>query len=128
VTITSLLREVSIFINTYVASRGIILKTTLVLPPLLCSFSWKFTLFFFFTHFSGVHPVFLFIMVLRLFTHNGCFCRLFEDSQESVYHHSKSRGRTHRGGDNFGSFSFCRYHLFIPHRCQSNSPLISVVV
>jgi hypothetical protein len=53
--------------------------------------------FFFLVHFSGVHPVFLFIVVLRLFGHNGCFCRLFEDSQESVHHHTESRERTHRG-------------------------------
>ena len=77
-----------------------------------------YSFFLFVVHFSGVHPVLLFIVVLRLFTHNGCFCRLFEDSQESVHHHTESRGQTHRGGDNFGSSSFCQFHLFfVSHRC-----------
>ena len=87
--------------------KALYLRTLWSCPLFFAPFHESSLFFFFLVHFLGVHSVFLFIVVLHLFAHNGCFCRLFEDSQESIYHPTESYGRTHRGGDNFGGFSFC---------------------
>uniref|UniRef100_A0A2N9G5U8 Aminotransferase-like plant mobile domain-containing protein n=1 Tax=Fagus sylvatica TaxID=28930 RepID=A0A2N9G5U8_FAGSY len=101
---------------------------TLICLQLLGSLICLSQFYFVTVTYFGVHPVFLFIVVLRLFAHNGCFCRLFEDSQESVHHHTESRGRTHRGGDNFSSSSFCQFHLFfVPHRCVNYTGLFPLL-